>query len=44
MIHESLEIVDLGQAEALIECTMPETDEEIWDKYIPSAAPYVEAE
>lgn len=44
MSHESFETIELGQAEVLIEATMFETHEEIWEKYIPSAAPYVEFE
>jgi hypothetical protein len=44
MTHETLDIVELGQAEALIEIGMPETHDEAVDKYIPSVAPYVEFE
>lgn len=44
MTHETLELVELGQAEALIEVGMLETHEEAPDKYVPSVAPYVEFE
>ena len=44
MTHEAFELVDLGQAEALIESFVPVGDEEIWDKYMPAVAPYVEFE
>jgi hypothetical protein len=44
MNHEAFETIELGQAEVLIEVNMPDTDEEIWEKYIPAAAPYVEFE
>ena len=44
MTHETLDLVELGQAEALIEVGMLETDEETYDKYIPGAVPYVEYE
>ena len=44
MTHETLDLVELGQAEALIEVGMLETDEEAPAKYIPSVAPYVEYE
>ena len=44
MTHETLETVELGQAEALIEIGMPESDEELVEKYVPGAAPYVEFE
>ena len=44
MNQEKFETVELGQAEALIEIGMPETHEEMAEKYIPGAAPYVEFE
>jgi hypothetical protein len=44
MTHETLELVELGQAEELIEIGMPVSDEEAPDKFIPSVAPYVEYE
>lgn len=44
MSHEALDLVELGQAEALIEVGMPEVEEEAPDKFIPSVAPYVEFE
>ena len=44
MTHETIELVELGQAEALIEFGMSVTNEEQPDKYIPAVAPYVEFE
>jgi hypothetical protein len=44
MTHETLEAVELGQAEALIEIYMPDTHEELVEKYVPGAVPYVEFE
>lgn len=44
MTHEALEAVELGQAEELIEIGMPESENEVWDKYLPGAPPYVEFE
>ena len=44
MTHETFEAIELGQAEALIEIWMPETQEELVEKYVPVAAPYVEFE
>ena len=44
MTHETFEAIELGQAEALIEIWMPETQEELVEKYVPGAAPYVEFE
>jgi hypothetical protein len=44
MTNEMLETVELGQAEALIEIGMLFTHEEIDDKYVPTATPYVEFE
>jgi hypothetical protein len=44
MTYEAFELVELGQAEALIEASMPEGDEEMWEKYMPGVAPYVEFE
>jgi hypothetical protein len=44
MTHETLDLVELGRAEALIEVGMLETDEETYEKYIPGGAPYVEYE
>jgi len=44
MTHETLDLVELGQAEVLIEVGDPETQEEAPDKFIPSVAPYVEFE
>jgi len=44
MTHETLNLVELGQAEALIEVGMLETDEETYEKYLPGRAPYVEYE
>lgn len=42
--HETPDLVELGQAEALIEVGMLETDDEPVEKYIPAVAPYVEYE
>ena len=43
MTYESLEIVELGEAEIAIEVTpLAITEEEVNDKYDPSVAPYVE--
>jgi hypothetical protein len=44
MTHETLDLVELGQAEVLIEVGELETHEEAPDKFIPSVAPYVEFE
>lgn len=44
MTHETPDLVELGQAEALIEVGMLETDDEPVEKYIPAVAPYVEYE
>jgi hypothetical protein len=44
MTDETLELVELGQAEALIELGMPVSHEEAADKFIPSAAPYLDYE
>lgn len=44
MNHEAFETVELGQAEALIEIGMPTSQEEVFDKYEPGAAPYVDFE
>lgn len=44
MTHETLDLVELGQAEVLIEVGELETDEEAPAKFIPSVAPYVEFE
>lgn len=44
MSHETFDLVELGQAEVLIEIGMPVSHEEAPDKYIPSVAPYVEFE
>ena len=38
----NLEIVDLGEAESLIEIGMPENSVEPVEKYLSSTAPYVE--
>ncbi len=43
MIHETLEAIELGQAEALIE-TKGQEPEEIWDKFTPITVPYIEFE
>jgi hypothetical protein len=44
MSSETLDLVELGEAEALIEIGMPVSHEEAADKYMPSAAPYIEFE
>lgn len=44
MTHQTFELVELGQAEALIEFGMPFSDEEVHDKYVPASTPYVEFE
>ena len=44
MNQEAFEIVELGQAENLIEAFMLDGDEEIWEKYMPGVAPYAEFE
>jgi hypothetical protein len=44
MTHETIDLVELGQAETLIEIGMPETHEEAPDKYIPAATPWVDFE
>jgi hypothetical protein len=44
MTDETLDLVELGEAETLIEIGMPVSHEEVADKYMPSAAPYVEFE
>ena len=44
MTQEAFEAVELGQAEALIEIWMPDSQEELVEKYVPGAAPYVEFE
>jgi len=44
MTHETLDLVELGQAEVLIEAGLPESEDEAVDKFIPLVAPYVEFE
>ena len=44
MTYEAFETVELGQAEALIEIGMPIIEEESFEKFTPSVAPYVEFE
>jgi hypothetical protein len=44
MSYESFELVELGAAEVAIEATLLDTDEETFDKFVPSCAPYVEFE
>jgi len=44
MIHETFEAIELGEAEALIEMWLPESQEELVEKYVPGAAAYVEFE
>lgn len=44
MTHEAFEAVELGQAETLIEVGMWEVDEEMYEKYVRGAAPYIECE
>lgn len=42
MTYESLEVVELGQAEGLIEIGDPSGSEESPDKFLATCAPYVE--
>lgn len=42
MIHESLEIVELGRAEDLVEIGQPEDPEEPVEKFNTACAPYLE--
>ncbi|HEU4770160.1 MAG TPA: hypothetical protein VFS77_22525 [Pyrinomonadaceae bacterium] len=44
MTNELFEPVELGQAEALIELTMVEDQEELAEKFVAGTAPYVEFE
>jgi hypothetical protein len=44
MTYETADLVELGRAEALIEAGMPESEDEVFDKYEPGVAPYVEYE
>jgi hypothetical protein len=44
MTHEPIEVVEIGQAEALIEIGMIMGNEEVWEKFESGAAPYVEFE
>ena len=44
MTHERLDLVELGQAEVLIEIGMAQSVEEVVEKYEPGVTPYVEFE
>ena len=44
MTYEAIEVVELGQAEILIETTPVVDREEMWEKFDSDAAPYVEFE
>ena len=44
MTHETLDLIELGQAEALIEFGMATSVEEVVEKYEPGVAAYVEFE